>query len=75
MPTIRGWAALGAALALVVLWVAFGEQLLLAAAAFLLLAVAVGVIHVRRTVPRVAVERRISPSQVTTATAPSSRSP
>ena len=64
MPTIRGWAALGAALALVVLWVAFGEQLLLAAAAFLLLAVAVGVIHVRRTVPRVAVERRISPSQV-----------
>ncbi len=64
MPTIRGWAALGAALALVVLWIAFGEQLLLAAASFLLLAVGVGVIHVRRTVPRVAVERRISPPQV-----------
>ena len=64
MPTIRGWAALGASLALVVLWIAFGEQLLLAAAAFLLLAVGIGVIHVRRTVPRVAVERRISPTQV-----------
>jgi uncharacterized protein (DUF58 family) len=64
MPTIRGWAALGAALALLVLWIAFGEQLLLAGAAFLLLAVAVGVVHVRRTVPRTALERRISPTQV-----------
>ena len=32
MPTLRGWAALGAALALVALWVAFGEPMLLAAA-------------------------------------------
>ena len=32
MPTIRGWAATGAALALVILWIGFGEELLLAVA-------------------------------------------
>ena len=35
MPTLRGWAALGAAFALAVLWIGFGERLLLAAALFL----------------------------------------
>ena len=34
MPTLRGWAALGAAFALAVLWIGFGERLLLAAALF-----------------------------------------
>ena len=57
MPTIRGWAATGAALALVILWIGFGEELLLAVAAFLLLAVALGTIYVRRSIPRVLIQR------------------
>ncbi len=64
MPTLRGWAALGAAAALVLLWVAFGEQMLLAAGAFLVLAVAFGVWYVRRIAPRVSVSRLVSPDQV-----------
>jgi uncharacterized protein (DUF58 family) len=64
MPTLRGWAALGAAAALALLWVAFGEQLLLAAAVFLGTAVAFGVVYVRRIAPRVAVTRDISPDHV-----------
>lgn len=64
MPTVRGWAATGAALALTVLWVGFGEELLLGSAAFLLLAVGFAVIYVRRRVPRVAIERKITPIQV-----------
>ncbi|MGD2051622.1 MAG: hypothetical protein PVI35_04010, partial [Acidimicrobiia bacterium] len=64
MPTTRGWAALGAALALVILWVVFGEQLLLAAAFFLVLSVLLGVLSVRRAAPRITVERTITPFQV-----------
>ena len=66
MPTIRGWAALGAALALLVLWFGFGEELLLAVAAFLLLAVGVGVVRVRRT-PQVACIGEAAPHRSTTA--------
>ena len=64
MPTVRGWAALGASLALVVLWIAFGEDLLLAVAALLAIATAVGVAYTRVRVPRVAVSRRVSPVQL-----------
>ncbi len=64
MPTIRGWAALGVALALLVLWYGFGEELLLAVGAFLLLAVAAAVVLVRRGAPRVAFHRRVAPLQV-----------
>lgn len=64
MPTLRGWAALGAAAALAVLWVAFGEVLLLGSAAFLLLAVVFGAAYVRRTAPRVAITRELVPEQV-----------
>ena len=64
MPTTRGWAGLGAAVALAVLWVAFGEQMLLGAAAFLTLTVAFGTLYVRRIVPRVTVTRTLSPDQV-----------
>ncbi len=64
MPTTRGWAALGAGAALVVLWVVFGERLLLAGAAFLTIAVAMGTIYVRRIDPRVALNRTIVPTQV-----------
>jgi uncharacterized protein (DUF58 family) len=64
MPTIRGWAALGASLALVLLWVGFGEELLLGVAIFLLLAVGFGAVYVRRGVPRVAARRAMTPVQV-----------
>lgn len=64
MPTIRGWAATGAAVALLLLWIGFGEELLLAVGAFLLLSVGIGMLYVRRTAPRVAIDRRISPTQL-----------
>lgn len=64
MPTTRGWAALGAGFALVILWVIFGEQLMLGVGLFLILAIVGGVAYVRATVPSVAVSRRITPFQV-----------
>lgn len=64
MPTLRGWAALGAAFALAVLWIGFGERMLLAAGAFLLVAVVLGMLYVRRTAPRARLTRHISPIQV-----------
>lgn len=64
MPTLRGWAALGAALALILLWIGFGEQLLLALAAFLLIAVVLGSLYVRRAGLNVAMARIVSPIQV-----------
>ena len=64
MPTLRGWAALGAALALVILWIGFGEELLLGVSVFLFLAVVLGAVYVRRGLPRVGISRRITPIQV-----------
>jgi uncharacterized protein (DUF58 family) len=64
VPTIRGWAALGASLALLVLWVAFGEDLLLAVAALLIIAAGVGVAYTRMRIPRVSVTRHVSPIQL-----------
>ncbi len=64
MPTTRGWAALGAGIALVILWVVFGEQLMLGTGVFLVLAVVAGVAYVRSTVPKVVVSRHIVPYQV-----------
>lgn len=64
MPTLRGWAALGAALALAVLWVGFGEQLLLALSFFFLLAVVLGSLYVRRAGLNVALSRAVTPVQV-----------
>lgn len=64
MPTLRGWAALGAAAALALLWIAFGERLLLASGAFLVIAVAFGTGYVRRIAPRVSVSRELVPDQV-----------
>ena len=55
---------MGAAFALGVLWVGFGESLLLAVGLFLLLAVAFGMIYVRNSAPRARLTRRISPVQV-----------
>lgn len=64
MPTLRGWAALGAAFALGVLWIGFGERMLLAAAMFLLAAVVFGMVYVRNSAPRARLTRRITPVQV-----------
>ncbi len=64
MPTFRGWAATGAAVALVVLWLAFGEDLLLALAVFLLTAVVGGTTYVRLSGPRLAFRRTINPDQL-----------
>jgi len=64
MPTLRGWAALGAAFALGVLWVGFGERMLLASALFLVVSVTLGIIYVRSSAPRARLTRRISPIQV-----------
>ncbi len=64
MPTTRGWAAFGAALALGVLWAAFGEDLLLALAAFLVVAVLGGSLYVRLATPRLVLGREINPQQL-----------
>lgn len=64
MPTLRGWAALGAAFALAVLWVGFGEQLLLGVALLLLISVGFGVLYVRSSAPRAKLTRQITPIQV-----------
>ena len=64
MPTTRGWAAIGAALALAVLWTAFGEDLLLAIAVFLAVAVVGGSLYVRLATPRLMLQRTINPEQL-----------
>jgi len=63
MPTTRGWAALGVAAALVMLWAAFGEIELLGTALFLVTATLLGVAFVRYGTPRVNIVRRIYPTQ------------
>lgn len=64
MPTTRGWSALGSAAALAVLWAAFGEQMLLAAACLLLIALGFAMWYVRRSTPAVIVSRTLAPQQV-----------
>ena len=64
MPTTRGWAALGVGTALAALWVGFGEDELLAAGIFLVMATLGGVGFVRLAGPKVFLTRRISPPQV-----------
>ncbi len=64
MPTTRGWAAIGAAAALVILWAGFGEDLLLALSVFLSAAVAGGAAYVRLAAPRLILTRVISPEQL-----------
>lgn len=64
MPTTRGWAAVGAAVALVVLWVTFGEDLLLALAVFLTAAVVTGAAYVRLAAPRLVLRRVVNPSEL-----------
>jgi uncharacterized protein (DUF58 family) len=64
MPTVRGWAALGVSIALVVLWIVFGETELLAAAIFLLCAVLLGFGFVRSLPLEVVCSRVVRPPEV-----------
>ena len=61
MISTRGWAALGAAAALVLLYVGFGEPELLAGGVFLMAAVAAGTLIVRRSRPDADLSRHITP--------------
>ena len=63
MPTGRGWAAVGVAAALLVLWIAFGEVELMTTAVFLLAAVVIGTAIVRITRPNLTLSRHIYPTQ------------
>ncbi len=60
----RGWAVAGGAVALVVLWVLFGEIELGVAAILLLAAVCVAVVFVSTSSPRLGVSRRTDPVTV-----------
>ena len=64
MLTDRGWAALGAGLALGILWVLLGEIELLGAGALLVVTAVVAIALTRYSSPDVAVVRRIDPSLV-----------
>ena len=59
-----GWAALGAALALFVLWAILGDVELVALALLLVSAVVVGWLTVRRSIAGVTVARRLHPALV-----------
>lgn len=64
MITTRGWAAIGAAAALVLLWVGFGEVELLAGGIFLIGVVITGALIVRRSTPDANLSRHVTPLQV-----------
>ena len=64
MLTDRGWAALGASLALVVLWVALGETELLATGLFLTVAAVLSWGYTRFSKPSVRVIRHLRPNLV-----------
>ena len=64
MPTTRGWVALGAAAALALLWIGFGELEMLATSFFLATAAGIGVVFTRVRHPRPEVDRHLYPTQV-----------
>lgn len=64
MVTERGWSAVGAGIALLVLWWALGELELLATGLLLLIAVVIGVTMVRLSDPAIAVTRQLRPNLV-----------
>lgn len=64
MPTTRGWALLGAGLALVALWWLLGDEELLGVAAFALIGVAVAVLWVRAHRPILRMGRRLGSTAV-----------
>ena len=64
MPTLRGWALLGAGLALGVLWWFFGDPELLLTGVFFLAAQLVALVYVRLHVPKIEVGRRLAAGAV-----------
>lgn len=64
MPTIRGWALLGAGLALAILWYLFGDPELLLTGIFFLLASVVGLVYIRVHRPHLGVGRRLGSAVV-----------
>lgn len=64
MPTIRGWALLGAGLALIVLWWLLGDEELLMTGAFFILAQLAAVAYVRLYRPDLRVGRRLGSAAV-----------
>jgi uncharacterized protein (DUF58 family) len=64
MPTTRGWALLGAGLALIVLWWLLGDEELLLAGAFLILGEAAALGYVRLHRPTLRVGRRLGSTTV-----------
>jgi uncharacterized protein (DUF58 family) len=61
MITDRGWAVMGAGIALVTLWVLLGELELLTAGAILILVVLAAAVFTRTSTPEISVVRRLSP--------------
>lgn len=64
MPTTRGWALLGAGLALVVLWWLLGDEELLLAGVFLILGQGAALVYVRLHKPELRVGRRLGTTTV-----------
>jgi uncharacterized protein (DUF58 family) len=64
MPTTRGWALLGAGLALVVLWWLLGDEELLLVAAFFIIGTWTAVGYVRRHSPDLRIGRRLGTTAV-----------
>ena len=64
MPTLRGWALLGAGLALGVLWYLFGDQELLLAGTFFAGAVLAALIYVQTHKPDLVIGRRLGSTAV-----------
>jgi uncharacterized protein (DUF58 family) len=64
MPTVRGWALLGAGLALLFLWWLFGDPELLLVAGFLVATVLLGLVYVRYHKPRLGIARHLGSGAV-----------
>ncbi|HEX6222470.1 MAG TPA: DUF58 domain-containing protein [Acidimicrobiia bacterium] len=64
MPTTRGWALLGAGLALIVLWWLLGDEELLLAGAFLALGQVVALVYVGLHAPGLRIGRRLGSTAV-----------
>ena len=64
MPTLRGWAFLGAGLALIILWYVFGDPELLLTGVFFLLGVVAALAYMRLHEPRLRIGRRLGSTTV-----------
>jgi len=64
MPTIRGWALLGAGLALAILWYVFGDPELLLTGVFFLFASLLGLVYMRVHRPSLRIGRRLGSNVV-----------